>query len=62
MTKESNAIFLKSEIALPFEVKKKIEIVFLKGLDAHVLEVDLTSKEMSKCKNEDDEEDFSDDE
>ena len=60
---ESDDIFLKSTIALPFPVKKKIEKKkFLKGMGARVVEVDLVSNETNNRKEEESESDFSSDE
>ena len=59
---ESDDVFLKSTIALPFPEKKKIEKKkFLKDLGAHVVEVDLVSNEACNCKLEEEDEDFSSD-
>ena len=59
---ESDDIFLKFAIALPFQEKKKTEKKkFLKDLGNCVVEVDLVPNEVSNCKLEEEDEDFSSD-
>ena len=61
--KESDKNFLKSAIALPFQVKKKVEKkTFLKDLGAHVVKLDLVPNKVSNCADgKDSDRDFGDD-